>query len=325
MKKWTEEEIKFIEKNLMDKPTDVFKKFVKKFKSDRSYKSFIYQFNKQFSKHEQDVEDYVKDSVKITEEDLNVKKCDGSSGCKIKTKIKEIEKDFVKNKEEICKIVDNIKDNITKKIEDSKIDIDVDMKDVKEEVLKNLTILKNNFSELLNKIEQSKIKPKVENFIDETIVVAGVLKHNIKQDIIPEIKEKITNVVLNSEDVLNRIIEDGKTVVTDVKTKVESCDKLTKVKKDTISLVKNIKTKIQEIKEKDQNLDDNKYCENPLCNDKNLDDTKLKFYRDFILTKKASGLKIKDILSYLHYNTNLDKNITKYDIKKFIKKQKNSK
>ena len=310
MSTWLKEEIEFICKNLEKDPKEVFKKFNKKMNSDRSYKSFIYQFNKQ--KNLQEPKFLTKEEIdgllNAAEEDFQEKeKCDGSTECKIKKTLEDVEKVIISGKEEIKVISDKIQIQINNKIET------IDLLELKENLRSKLNLFKTKSKEILDNLEKQKneMQPKIEDKIDEAIVYTGVLKHNIEEKfkkIEPELESVFNEIKIESSGVMDKISEESKNFLNNLKAKLEEFKpKEPETKKSNID--ENVDDSIKDVEE----TNENKISLNP-------NGTKLKDYKDFILDQKEKGMKSKDVLSYLHANTNLSKDIDKSKIRKFINK-----
>lgn len=310
MAKWEKEELEFIEKNLHRDPKEVFKKFTKKMNSDRSYKSFIYQFNKQ--KNLQEPKFLTKEEIdgllNAAEEHFQEKeKCDGSTECKIKKALEDVEQTILDGKESIKNVLDNVEKEISKKIEN------IDLVEVKSKLNEKLDLFKSKSKEVLENLEKQKneIKPKVEDKIDEAIVYTGVLTHNIGEKIKkmePEIKVVCEDIKIETSNFMNKMSEESKNFLNNLKAKLEEFKP------------KETETNKSDIEEYVDNFF--KQVDDPHQNNfvLNTNGTKLKDYKEFILNQKRKGLKTKDILSYLHANTNLSKDIDKSKIRKYIKK-----
>lgn len=310
MSTWLKEEIEFICKNLEKDPKEVFKKFNKKMNPDRSYKSFIYQFNKQ--KNLQEPKFLTKEEIdgllNAAEEHFQEKeKCDGSTECKVKKALEDVEKVIMSGKEEIKVISDKIQIEINNKIET------IDLLEVKENLRSKLNLFKTKSKEILDNLEKQKneMKPKIEDKIDEAIVYTGVLKYNIEEKfkkIEPELESVFNEIKIESSGVMDKISEESKSFLNNLKAKLEEFKpKEPETKKSNID--ENVDDSIKDVEE----TNENKISLNP-------NGTKLKDYKDFILDQKEKGMKSKDVLSYLHANTNLSKDIDKSKIRKFINK-----
>lgn len=339
MAKWLKEEIEFIEKNLMKDPKEVYKKFNKKINSDRSYKSFIYQFNKQTSEYEKevkDLEDNLITSKEVFDEIIKQTKDDDimvnlSKKCQIKEKLEDLEQTLIAGKLEVKNVFEKIQKEIKEKIQD------INVKEIKDNVSKNLDVLNDKVKDTLNLMEKhsNELKPKINEVIDETITLAGSIKTKVEDkvkvvepkldEIVETIKETSDQLIDESNIFLKKLKKEGYSLVDSFKEKLEELKKSTE---DRI----NPKEKVEEkefVEEKEDPIEE--YVKNFVKSveetevsekksNKEKDDTKMKYYKDFILEQKSKGMKTKDVLSYLHYNTNLDKKINKVDLRQFIKK-----
>lgn len=314
MAKWLKEEIEFIEKNLMKDPKEVYKKFNKKINSDRSYKSFIYQFNKQTSEYEKevkDLEDNLITSKEVFDEIIKQTKDDDimvnlSKKCQIKEKLEDLEQTLIAGKLEVKNVFEKIQKEIKEKIQD------INVKEIKDNVSKNLDVLNDKVKDTLNLMEKhsNELKPKINEVIDETITLAGSIKTKV-EDKVKVVEPKLDEIVEVIKETSDQLID-------------ESNIFLKKLKKEGYSLVDSFKEKLEELKKSTETsvdlTEEVKVKEKEVEDVSTKDDTKMKFYKEFILDQKSKDMKTKDILSYLHYNTNLDKKINKADLRKFIKK-----